>query len=186
MKNTPTKKSRGRKEPGQPLLPTIGELLRWDFMEPFDVTPGQIAAAIPPDPLDPGKSWVEEIRDLLGQETDEFLSVDVSLVLDRVFGFPDGSFLPLWATCAAHSRAKKRRAWLAKVQPLPREQRFPAWRAPGGRGSDAAASTHQRHDRAGNKLRSKRHDQRPAAMGKSSAVLGGAAGARKHRKGPRL
>ena len=69
----------------------------------------QIAAAIPPDPLDPGKSWVEEIRDLLGQETDEFLSVDVSLVLDRVFGFPDGSFLPLWATCAAHSRAKKRR-----------------------------------------------------------------------------
>jgi len=109
MKNTPTKKSRGRKEPGQPLLPTIGELLRWDFMEPFDVTPGQIAAAIPPDPLDPGKSWVEEIRDLLGQETDEFLSVDVSLVLDRVFGFPNGSFLPIWATCAAHSRAKKRR-----------------------------------------------------------------------------
>ena len=184
MENTPTKKSRGRKEPGQPLLPTIGELLRWDFMEPFDVTPGQIAAAIPPDPLDPGKSWVEEIRDLLGQETDEFLSVDVSLVLDRVFGFPNGSFLPIWATCAAHSRAKKRRAWLAKVQPLPVEQRRAAWRAQGGRGLDAAVSTHQRHDRAGKKLGSKRPDRRPAATGKSTTALG-TAGARKHRKGPR-
>jgi hypothetical protein len=168
MKKHPKKKSRGRKGPGRPSLPTIGELLRVDFLERLGVTPEQIAAAIPPDPLDPGKSWVEEIRDLLGQETDEFLSVDVSLVLDRVFGFRDGSFLPLWATCAAHSRAKKRRAWLAKVQPLPLEHRLAAWRAPGGRGSDAEVSTHQRHGRTGKRLRSKCRNQRPAVTGESS------------------
>ncbi len=127
MKNHPTKKGRGRKESDRPLLPTFGELLRVDFLERLGVTPEQISAAIPPDPHDPCKSWIEKIRDLLGQETDESLSVDVSLVLDRVFGFPDGSFLPLWATCAAHSRAKKRRAWLAKVQPLAKERRLATW-----------------------------------------------------------
>jgi hypothetical protein len=184
MKKHPKKKCPGGKWLGHPPLPTIGELLRWDFMEPFGVTPEQIAAAIPPDSLDPGKSWIEEIRNLLGHETDEFLLVDVSLVLDRVFGCPDGSFLPLWATCAARSRAKKRREWLAKVQPLPVEQRLTVWRAPGGRGPDAVVSTHQRHDRAGEKLRSKRPEQRPAATGKSTTARG-AAGARKHRKGPR-
>jgi plasmid maintenance system antidote protein VapI len=182
MKKHPKKNSRGRKKPHRPPLPTIGELLRVEFLERLGVTPEQIAAAIPPDPLDPGKSWVEEIRDLLGQETDEFLSVDVSLVLDRVFGFRDGSFLPLWATCAAHSRAKKRRPWLAKVQPLPVEHRLAAWRAPGGRGPDAAVSTHQRHDRAGKRLRSKRRNQRPAVTGKSSTATVSSHG-RKNPKG---
>ncbi len=170
MKKHPKKKGQGRKRSGRPPLPTIGELLRVDFLERLGVTPEQIAAAIPPDPLDPCKSWVEEIRNLLGQETDEFLSVDVSLVLDRVFGFPDGSFLPLWATCAAHSRAKRRRAWLAKVRPLPVEHRLVAWQAPGGRGPEAEVSTHQSHGRTGKRLRSKRRNQRPAVTGESSTA----------------
>jgi len=182
MKNHPTKKSRGRKGSGRPPLPTFGELLRVDFLERLGVTPEEIAAAIPPDPLDPGKSWVEEIGNLLGQETDEFLSVDVSLVLDRVFGFPDGSFLPLWATCAAHSRAKRRRTWLAKVQTLPVKQRMAAWWPPTGRGPDAAVSTHQRHDRAGKRLGSKCRNQRPAVTGKSSTATVSSQG-RKNPKG---
>ena len=184
MKKHPKEKCPGAKGLGHPPLPTIGELLRGDFMEPFGVTPEQIAAAIPPDPLDSGKSWIEEIRNLLGHETDEFLLVDVSLTLDRVFGCPDGFFLPLWATCAVRSRAKKRREWLAKVQPLPVEQRLPAGRARGGRGAEPLVTTHQLHDWAEMELRGKRGRRRSASLHQSKAGTDVAVGG-KLRTGPR-
>ena len=170
MKNYPTRKSRAGKNPRRQPLSTFEEMVREEFRKPLDVALEQFAAAVLPEPLDPSKSWVGKIRSLWSKEPDGFLLVDVSLALDRVFGCPYGYFLTLWATRAARSRAKKRRAWLAMVQPLPVEQRLAAWRAPEGRGADAAVSTHQCHYRMWKTLRSKRRNQRPAVTGESSTA----------------
>jgi antitoxin HigA-1 len=99
-------------------LPTIGEMLREEFMKPLGITTEQIARAIPPDPWDPNKDWVAEVNDLLDGTTDEYLLVDLTLALDRVFGTTNGYFLRLWADCARRSRAIKIEHWLARVSPV--------------------------------------------------------------------
>jgi len=184
MKNHPTKKARVANGPGRPPLPMIGELLREEFRKPLDVALEQIAAAVLPDPLDQSKPWVGEIRSLWSKEPDGFLLVDVSLALDRVFGCPYGYFLTLWATSAARSRAKKRQAWLAKVQPLPKGKRLPASWAPGGRRPEPLVTTHQLHDWAEMEFRCKRGHRRSASLNQSKAGTDVAVG-RKLRKGIR-
>ena len=184
MKNYPTRKSRAGKNPRRQPLSTFEEMVREEFRKPLDVALEQFAAAVLPEPLDPSKSWVGKIRSLWSKEPDGFLLVDVSLALDRVFGCPYGYFLTLWATRAARSRAKKRRAWLAKVQPLPKEKRLPAWRAPGGRKPEPLVTTHQLHDWAEVEFRCKQGRRRSASLNQSKAGTDVAV-RRKLRKGKR-
>src|SRR6266540_983796 len=148
MKTHPKKKSATRRNPrlrsqnatSKRLLPvpTMGEMLSEEFMKPLGITTEQLRAALPAKNSGMG-DWSEHIRRSLSPATaamDDCPIVDLALALDRVFGCPDGYFLRLWAGCAARSRAREKRSWLATAKPIGLAARKKKFVALGGSAPD--------------------------------------------------